>query len=597
METNSYFCVVLCLILSQAAYAQNTFNVMYDENNLVESLTAILPTTSNDFLVVGRVRRPLSYEDTVTIRKLSSTGELLWVKKHFLSIGYGHWASDIFPLSNGHYVVSGSITNDTTFYSDNPYLLEIDSAGNFVDFHHYGTEFEEVGASAARAVDGGFYLGGWSDRYASAANHNSDAYVIKTDSAYTMQWIQYYQRSKANTAYGIYATPDTGCVILTQNVDCCYENDASLIKLDKYGSVEWEHTYLPPAENYGTAVTGTQDGGYIIALHRQSSNYDAAYIAKTDRYGEIEWQKNLNFGYLYQTPRAIRQLPDGSYALVGSVRDMPATTGADSPGYGWLLKLSPSGEVLWSRRYGHKPDIWQNYLYNMNLCSDGGFALCGMIIDSLPGRNNAWAIKTDSLGNDCYSQPYLYSDYYGPNPINLAWGDTATLHPQAFGGCPPYTYTWSGADSVYLDNPYIQYPRFVPPAVGSYTFYLSIADSDTLNRTDTLNIEVINDTTVLDVVAPDGPSSSREARLSLYPNPASQIAQVQYSPSYSCIYAQIVLLNHLGQIQWQQKLKHPDSNGNFSTALRLSDLPSGMYFVHCTDSNGQKCNQKLMVVK
>ncbi len=557
--------------------AQNTFNVTLDENNLVESGQGIVETQSGTFLVVGRIRLPLSYEDTIAIRKLDTFGNLLWVKKHVLAPNSGHWAANIFPLPSGNYVVAGSVTNDTINYSDNPYLLEIDSMGNMVSFHHYGSEFEEVGACATRAADGGFYLGGWSDRYANVANQNSDAYVIKTDSNYTMQWIQYFQRPKTNTAYDIYATPDTGCIVLTGNEICCYENDASLIKLDQYGTIQWEHNYMTPDKNYAATVTGTQDNGYLIATHKGYGfeNHSKAYIAKVDNLGGIVWDFNLNLGYDIHTPRKVIQLADGSYIIAGIV-------GYYSPPladlYGWLLKLSPEGEVLWSREFRHNPDILQNYFYGMTLCNDGGFALGGMVINDPPERNDVWVVKTDSLGNDCFSQPELFMHYYGANPINLALlpQQSITLSPQAFGGCPPYTYNWSGADAFYLDQTMVQHPQFSPPDTGTYTFYVTIADSDTLSLIDTLIIEVINDTSVMNSVQmPNLPVKSQE--ISIFPNPATTQATLYITQPTQA--ARFDLYDLSGKLL--KSLALPDYAAEYR--FSVADLPVGVYVCRVGD--------------
>lgn len=596
--------VIVALTICQLPPALGqTFNVVFDENNSIEAATVLIQTPDSNFLVAGTMDVLASYEDTIALRKIANSGEELWLKKYFLSPVYGHWVNRIFPLANGNYVLSGSITTDSTVYSDNPYLLEIDGAGNQVAFQHYGTEFEEVGVCAARAADGGFYMAGWSDRYESAANHNADAYVIKTDSNYTMQWIQYYQRPRVNTACGVYATPDTGCVILTENRVCCSEVDASLIKLDKQGNVMWEKSYMNPdmPNIIWGGLTGTQDGGYIMAnaLSNNQPNDYKAYIAKTDGQGNLEWYKLFKLGYNTLIPQKIIQLDDGSYMVIGSANRIP-----DSGPYvihAFLLKLSPNGDLLWQREFKHYPNIVQNYFYGITPCLEGGFAMCGMVINDPPERNNMWVVKTDTLGNDCYSQPYIYLHYYHDSPLNIALLPTAGqnnvfgLSPQAFGGCPPYTYAWTGEGAAHLDQTDVQYPQFSPPDTGFYTFYLHVNDGDTLAITDTLQVQVVNDTSVLTQVSVAAAPRTAAALL-VYPNPAQTTVRVSYQAAHAPHYVWASLADLQGRIWARRKLKHPDPDGKFSAAFDTDPLPAGIYVVQCTDSEGHSQSGKLQVL-
>ncbi|MBX2929608.1 MAG: T9SS type A sorting domain-containing protein [Saprospiraceae bacterium] len=76
------------------------------------------------------------------------------------------------------------------------------------------------------------------------------------------------------------------------------------------------------------------------------------------------------------------------------------------PGYkilGWIGKVSPSGDSIWTRTYtGIDNDNNRQVLYDLKETSDGGFILCGQSRNGSPApgeiAQQAWLLKLDQYG-------------------------------------------------------------------------------------------------------------------------------------------------------------------------------------------------------
>jgi hypothetical protein len=122
-----------------------------------------------------------------------------------------------------------------------------------------------------------------------------------------------------------------------------------------------------------------------------------------DFLGEVDFVKTFG-GSDQDDAVAILEAADGGYMVLGSTRstdgDIDGRTGNDLD-Y-WLLKLSASGDKVWSKTYGGTGDDVATSISNTK---DGGYILAGHS-ESSDGNASAnagfqdfWIIKTDVSGN------------------------------------------------------------------------------------------------------------------------------------------------------------------------------------------------------
>lgn len=142
-----------------------------------------------------------------------------------------------------------------------------------------------------------------------------------------------------------------------------YTFQTSITKLNALGNTQW--TYLSPVPEglrYGAAdMVLLEDGSLVVASgigyeqQRSSVNaiYFEKYIFKLNPQREIEWEISFPEPELTSQSRLTNliALSDGSgYVAVGTHGEIFAAQNSFSL-RGWLGKISPSGDSLWTRQY------------------------------------------------------------------------------------------------------------------------------------------------------------------------------------------------------------------------------------------------------
>ncbi len=177
--------------------------------------------------------------------------------------------------------------------------------------------------------------------------------------------------------------------------------------------ITWQKSMGSYSGDYAYDVQATTDGGYIVAGHSENKGGDVQehygipgtediWVVKLSRFGAIQWQKTLG-NITMQTGADIRQTPDGGYIVAGSsiIVDCNGKVSQNGLDY-WLVKLSPNGEIQWEKNYGGNKN---EYLYGLDITSDGGFILAGHSESSdgdVTGNHGGidyWAVKVDAHGN------------------------------------------------------------------------------------------------------------------------------------------------------------------------------------------------------
>lgn len=195
----------------------------------------------------------------------------------------------------------------------------------------------------------------------------------------------------------------------------CY--DMWVVKLSKYGIVEWSKSLGGSEADYGTSAA-LSGSGYLIAGTTSSNDGDVsgnhgssdAWIVKLDSSGGILWQKCIG-GMDADVFHSIIELEDHSIIASGSTfsNDMWVQGNHGDRDF-WLVKMDSAANVIWQKCYGGSGE---ELSFSMKQTSDQGFILCGFTNStdgqpSIPfGRDRQyWLLKTDSLGNMLWNKNY-----------------------------------------------------------------------------------------------------------------------------------------------------------------------------------------------
>ena len=207
------------------------------------------------------------------------------------------------------------------------------------------------------------------------------------------QWQGAWSPVKGDTAaarfiYDLEKTPDGGVWALfdRSNQNTALDDHLILARLSAGGTPLWQRTvHYGEVQHWAHNRLVADPSGNCYALSARfsapgSGQPSRLILSKTDPAGNILWRKALLNQALNYT-RVFRRLADGSLLICGN--------GQLASAFGFILRLSPEGEVLWSRRF-------QSYLFKeMVELPDGDWLLAATQAGSLPQRTTLLRMRPD----------------------------------------------------------------------------------------------------------------------------------------------------------------------------------------------------------
>jgi hypothetical protein len=183
--------------------------------------------------------------------------------------------------------------------------------------------------------------------------------------------------------------------------------DMFLVKTGIDGEMVWNATFGGPLDDTANSVVQTSDGGYLLTGYTHvSEDQQASWVVKTDSFGVMQWSQS----YPGSCANSVILGLDGSIVLA-----------VDCPGGLGLVKLNPSGELLWNQTY---PAVWSRASAQSVVEScEGGFVLVGWTENSDTGTKAGCLVRTDSSGNTLWNT--IVDDVRIYSVIEMSNGDYA----------------------------------------------------------------------------------------------------------------------------------------------------------------------------
>ena len=397
MKTSLY---LLLFVFSLQSFGQNMqFNKLYDENDLWQGTAAVIETPNQNYLLSG-LNIGFSWNDFYLHNYIVNyEGEIInyakVVSQDTLNYYYVGFQS-LFRTNIGYLLAGTQEEYVNQIQKDDGYLMKIDEEGNKVWQKNYGGyNFDGFDAMILKNAHE-LVLAGVSHSFGDSSWGN--IYIVKTDTAGELIW----QKSLGinnfpERCWSIDTTSDGGYVLAgIQGFDS--QENVFVIKIDSLGNQKWK-------KNFGSAIGNNilprirslLNGDFLLttALKTSVNSLTKAYITRLSPTGSKIWQRyypgeewNSWFGFA-------TELSDGTLVNAGGLMEYDSA----SVNYwvrGTLTKTDAQGNLMWQRKYFTTQ--YDNYFFAMIPTSDAGFLMGGFAYRPGNNRQDAWAVKVDSLG-------------------------------------------------------------------------------------------------------------------------------------------------------------------------------------------------------
>lgn len=333
-------------------------------------------------------------------------------------------ASIVQYTTDGGYILVGTSNSNDGDVSGNKgnrdiWAVKISSSGALQWQKSLGGGQDDRGYSVKQTTDGGYVIAGTTrsnDGDVSGYKGWEDYWVIKLNSAGTIQWQKTYGGSKDDEARSIIQTTDGGYIVAgySNSTDGDVTGnkggfDHWIVKLTSTGAIQWQKNYGGGQDDRAYAIQQTTDGGYIIGGTARSNDGDVTgykgwedyWIVKIDGSGTLQWQKTLG-GTKDDIARSIVQTADGGYIVAGYSNSTDGDITNNKGGFDhWVAKLNASGTLVWQKNFGGDQD---DRGFSLGKTSDGNYILAGNArsndgdVTGLHGWEDSWVVKFNNSG-------------------------------------------------------------------------------------------------------------------------------------------------------------------------------------------------------
>lgn len=266
----------------------------------------------------------------------------------------------------------------------------------FLEVYQSSPHYQE-GQDVLPTSDGGYLIAGYTT---TNIQYDVDVLVIKTNANGKESWRKTFGGNKPDFPYHMLQTYDGHFFLIGYSQS--YGNgdfDILLLKITSAGTLLWQKTFGSYGNDIGHDIIKTSDGNYMIVATSNSQDYNDkdANLIKIDPSGTVLWSKYYG-GQADDHGNSIKQTSDGGYIMIGTTFSYGAP-GGDA----YLVKLNSSGDTTWTKRFGGAH--YDEGVY-VTIASDGGYVF--LVRDSShAGKDiDISMIKTDASGNLKWNKLY-----------------------------------------------------------------------------------------------------------------------------------------------------------------------------------------------
>lgn len=275
---------------------------------------AIARAADGTLMVLGTTKSiETHYDRNLYVAKVSLEGKLIWEKS--LGGDRDEFAGGIAGTDDG----GALIVADSESFGNNDkdiYIVKINQEGKVLSSHTVGGEREDSAKALTRVKDGNMVMVGYREMESPS---NKDFFIMKLDQNGKKIWAKTYGGEYADSLAGVTPSIDGGIVATGKTRSFGSEQtDLSVMKFDAEGELIWHKIYGFKYYEYGNAVTGTRDGGFMIAggTNTLGKGGHSIYMLALDKKGKLIWS-HVYGDREKDRAHAIARMSDGSVMVAG----------------------------------------------------------------------------------------------------------------------------------------------------------------------------------------------------------------------------------------------------------------------------------------
>jgi hypothetical protein len=365
--------------------------------------------------VSGNKNTPNYGEEDFWVLRLDRQGNKLW-EGNFGGDGWDFlW--DLKTTSDGGCILVGESRSTTSGNKTAPrigtaynfWVVRLDANGNKVWDKTFNTNQYTQARSVVQTGDGGFLVGGTTDR--------KDYWIVRLNADGDKLWDRIYGGSGEDQLTDLHGTADGGFILAGYSNSPQGVNksgppygafDVWLVRIDSAGNKLWDRSYGGDADDQGRRVIQTDDGGFVVAAStmsgvsgsKTSSFYGGLvewgdyWVLRLDAQGNQIWDVDFG-GAGTDACTDVLQTLDGGFIVAGS-------TGGTNH-HIWIVRLDGNGNEIWNRHHGESGfSGWPS----VQATADGGILVAAETWAD-PGAPRSADLRLFKLSPDALTAPQL----------------------------------------------------------------------------------------------------------------------------------------------------------------------------------------------
>jgi len=382
---------------------------------------------------------------TVLALQAVRSQDVLWEKTY--GGKHSEYLFDVVPAPDYGFLLAGSSLSEKNGNKAmdsegnlDYWIWKMDEAGNLDWQKSFGGAGNDFLYKISITKDGGLILAGNSDSPISGQKKiecfgQEDYWIIKLDANGNEEWQKTIGGTGQDILSSICSTRDGGYLVSGSSAsqsgqtkqnddgvffkdDVCFGNlDYFIVKLDKYGEVEWQKTVGGKYSDKLVNSLEIIDEGFLLAGYSNSpisGNKTVDTYGKNDFFlimldfnGNVKWQKNYG-GENDEQLTSLIHSKDGNF-IIGGNSSSNSTGNKNSSNQNetdfWVLKINTLGDIIWQHSYDiNNQDLLLSVVEN----EDATLLLGGYVNEQGNGKlknkdiNGYIIIKTASDGRELW---------------------------------------------------------------------------------------------------------------------------------------------------------------------------------------------------